>query len=190
VDIYDSAIDKKPIDDPDDDERPFCPLKISSDRVLSFQSLSKRSGLTGYRAGFVAGDAEIIKGFLRARANFGVGQPDFVQAAATVAWNDDEHVRERREIFTQRIALAAPVFKELGLLDEAPKAGLYLWTKIPSAFGSGDVRFCVALAEHGVICSPSSWLSEGIKGWVRFAMVPETSVMAEALTVIKDYIES
>jgi aspartate/methionine/tyrosine aminotransferase len=190
VDNYDSAIDKKPVDDPNDDERPFCPLKISSDRVLTFQSLSKRSGITGYRAGFVAGDADIIKGYLRARANFGVGQPEFVQRAATVAWSDDEHVRERREIFTRRIAQAAPVFQELGLLDEAPKAGIYLWVRIPEAFGTGDVRFCLGLAEHGVICSPSSWLSESIKGWARFALVPETEVMEEALHVIKEYILS
>lgn len=190
IDNYDAAIDKKPVDDPNDDERPFCPLKISSDRVLTFQSLSKRSGITGYRAGFVAGDADIVKGYLRARANFGVGQPEFVQRAATVAWSDDEHVRERREIFTQRIAQAAPVFQELGLLDEVPKAGIYLWVRIPEAFGTGDVRFCLGLAEHGVICSPSSWLSESIKGWARFALVPETEVMEEALHVIKDYILS
>lgn len=190
IDIYDSAIDKKPVDDPLQDERPFCPLQLTHDRVLTFMSLSKRSGMTGYRAGFIAGDPDIIKPVLRARANFGVGQPDFVQQSAVVAWNDDEHVRERRQIFTQRIAAAAPVFQELGLLDEAPKATFYLWVRIPKAFGTGDVRFCLNLAEHGVICSPSSWLSESIKGYARFALVPDEESTAEALQVIKDYINS
>ena len=111
IDIYDSAIDKQPLDDSKNDARPMCPLQLSHDRVLTFMSLSKRSGLTGYRAGFIAGDPEMISALLKARANFGVGSPDFVSAAAVVAWNDDEHVRQRREIFTHRIKLAAPILQ-------------------------------------------------------------------------------
>lgn len=190
VDIYDAAIDLKPVEDTKDDERPFCPLQLTSDRVLTFMSLSKRSGMTGYRAGFIAGDADIVKAVLRARANFGVGQPDFVQQAAVVAWSDDEHVRERRKVFTHRIAQAVPTFQELGLLDKAPNATFYLWVKIPQVFGTADVRFCLGLAEHGVICSPSSWLSESIKGWARFALVPDDASTLEALQVIKDYVNS
>lgn len=190
VDIYDSAIDKQPIDDPKLDQRPFCPLQITSDRVLSFMSLSKRSGMTGYRAGFIAGDPEILKPVLKARANFGVGQPEFVQHAAVVAWNDDEHVRQRRQIFTERIARAAPTFQELGLLQDPPKATFYLWVKIPQVFGTADVRFCLGLAEHGIICSPSSWLSESIKGYARFALVPDDASTDEALQIIKDYVNN
>jgi succinyldiaminopimelate transaminase len=190
VDIYDAAIDRQPLDDPKADARPLCPLALSTDRVLTFMSLSKRSGMTGYRAGFIAGDPDIIQPMLRARANFGVGSPDFVTAGAVVAWGDDEHVHERRKIFTDRINLAAPVFRELGMLEESPTATFYLWTKIPAAFGSGDVRFCLNLAEQGVICSPSSWLSESIKGYARFALVPNEEATREALAVIKDYINS
>jgi succinyldiaminopimelate transaminase len=190
IDIYNSEIDNKPVENDEEDERPACPLQFSSDRVLTFQSLSKRSGMTGYRSGFIAGDSDIVKGILKARANFGVGSPDFISSAAVAAWNDDEHVRERRKIFTNRIKMAAPVFQELGLLEKAPDATFYLWTKIPQVFGTGDVRYCLGLAEHGVICSPSSWLSESIKGYARFALVPEEESLAEALQVIKDYINS
>ena len=168
----------------------MCPLQLSSDRVLTFMSLSKRSGMTGYRAGFVAGDHDIIKAFLRARANFGVGQPEFVQKAAVVAWDDDEHVHERRKIFTSRIKVAAPVFQNLGMLSEVPKAAFYLWVKIPRAFGTGDVQFALGLAERGVICSPSSWLSESIKGYARFALVPDVEPTLAALDIIKDYINN
>ncbi len=188
IDIYDSALDSKPVEDPNDDERPICPLQISSDRVLTFMSLSKRSGMTGYRSGLIAGDPEIVQALLKARANFGVGSPGFVDAAAVVAWNDDEHVRERRKIFTQRIATVAPVFQKLGLLDEIPKATFYLWTKVPGAFGNGDVRYALTLAEHGIIASPSSWLSEGVKGFCRFALVPGDVETAEAMTIISDFV--
>ncbi len=191
IDIYDAAIDLQPLGEGGGvDHRPMCPLQLSSDRVLTFMSLSKRSGMTGYRAGFVAGDQDIIKAFLRARANFGVGQPEFVQKAAVVAWDDDEHVRERRKIFTSRIKAAAPVFQDLGMLSEVPKAAFYLWVKIPRAFGAGDVQFALGLAERGVICSPSSWLSESIKGYARFALVPDVEPTLAALDIIKDYINN
>ena len=191
IDIYDAAIDLQPLGEGGGlDHRPMCPLQLSSDRVLTFMSLSKRSGMTGYRAGFVAGDHDIIKAFLRARANFGVGQPEFVQKAAVVAWDDDEHVRERRKIFTSRIKAAAPVFQNLGMLSEVPKAAFYLWVKIPRAFGTGDVQFALGLAERGVICSPSSWLSESIKGYARFALVPDVEPTLAALDIIKDYINN
>lgn len=190
VDIYDSKLDKKPVDDWRTDERPMTPLQLSSDRVLTFMSLSKRSGMTGYRAGFIAGDQDLVRGLLKARANFGVGQPTFIQQAAIVAWNDDEHVHARREIFTKRIAAAAPVFQKLGLLDQAPQAAFYLWVKIPKVFGSGDVRFCLNIADLGIISSPSSWLSESVKGWARFALVPEVEETTQALKILEDYVLS
>jgi succinyldiaminopimelate transaminase len=190
VDIYDSTIDKKPMDDWKQDERPMTPLQLSSDRVLTFMSLSKRSGMTGYRAGFIAGDKDLVKSLLKARANFGVGQPTFVQEAATVAWNDDEHVRVRREIFSERIKAAVPTFQKLGLLDKAPQATFYLWTKIPSVFGGGDVRFCLNIADLGIISSPSSWLSESVKGWARFALVPGVEETREALKIFEEYVLS
>ena len=190
VDIYDSKIDNQPVEDSKDDQRPMCPLQLSHDRVLTFMSLSKRSGMTGYRSGLIAGDPELVSHILKARANFGVGSPGFVDAAAVVAWNDDEHVRERRKIFTHRIDMAAPIFQSLGLLDEAPKATFYLWTKVPGVFGTADVRYCLTLAEHGVICSPSQWLSESVKGYVRFALVPGDEATQEALGIVRDFINN
>ena len=188
VDIYDTAIDEALAKNPNDDRRPICPLQLSSDRVLTFMSLSKRSGMTGFRSGMVAGDKKILDKVVNARANFGVGSPDFVQAGAIVAWNDDTHVDERRKIFAKRMANFAPLLRELGMIDEIPPATFYLWAKIPSKFGDDDIKFALKLAEQGVICSPSQWLSEGIRGHVRFALVPEDSRMMEAMSTIKNFV--
>ena len=188
VDIYDIDLDNKYNANPNNDLRPICPLSISSDRVLTFMSLSKRSGLTGYRAGLVAGDARIIDSFLKARANFGVGSPDFIQHGAVVAWNDDQHVEERRKIFTHRINLVAPTFQNLGLIKSAPQAAFYLWCEIPQKFGDDDVKFCLSLAEQGIITSPSQWLSEGMRGYVRFALVPEDKPTLEAMEILKKFL--
>src|SRR5947208_2423984 len=83
-------------------------LQVTQTGVLSVGSLSKRSGMTGYRSGYIAGDAQVITSLKRARPNFGVASPNFVQAAATAAWSDDAHVAERRAIFAaKRDRLAA-----------------------------------------------------------------------------------
>jgi aspartate/methionine/tyrosine aminotransferase len=136
----------------------------------------------------IAGDARIVNAILQARANFGVGSPDFVQAAATVAWADESHVEERRKIFTHRLKLAAPYLQKLGLMDSMPEAAFYLWCKIPSSYEGDDVKFILALAERGIITSPSSWLSEGMKGYFRLAMVPDDAATVEAMEILSKFV--
>jgi succinyldiaminopimelate transaminase len=190
VDIYNAQLDQSVYSDPRRDARPITPLQLSSDRVLSFMSLSKRSGLTGYRSGMIAGDARIVSGILQARANFGVGSPDFIQSAAAVAWSDDSHVAERRRIFTHRLKLASPYLQKLGLLEAMPDAAFYLWCKIPESFKGDDVKFILALAERGIITSPSSWLSEGMGGYFRLAMVPDDGPTIEAMEILTEFVKT
>lgn len=192
VDIYNPELEFNNSTKLELDKRPLNPLQISTDRVLSFMSLSKRSGITGYRSGMLAGDSRLIGGILRARANFGVGSPDFVQASALVAWNDDAHVAERRKIFTHRMNLVGPIIQEMGLIDYIPQATFYLWCRLPEAFkrknGDNDIKFVMDLAELGVITSPSQWLSEGIKGYFRFALVPDDKSTLEAIAILKKFV--
>ncbi len=184
VDIYHPSYDTAA----KESARPINPLSLYYKNVISFMSLSKRSGLTGYRSGFMVGDKDLMEPILRARANFGVGSPDVIQKGAIVAWNDESHVIERRRIFAERMDLAGSRFKKFGLIDDVPEATFYLWCRIPSKWGNDDVKFCLDLAKEGVISSPSQWLSEGIKGYVRFALVPEKNDMLGALDIVEKFI--
>ncbi len=181
VDIYHPKISHE--------HRPATPLEISRDGVLCFYSLSKRSGLTGYRSGFMAGDREFMRAHVHARSNFGLGGPGFVQAAAIVAWNDDEHVAERRRIFADRIDVAVPPLRDLGMLDRGPEATFYLWCKVPKSFAGNDIQFALKLAEAGVLATPSTWLSEDMKGFIRFALVPGFDETREAFNIVKEVTE-
>lgn len=189
VDIYNSNLDATIDSNPKTDKRPLTPLQFGSDRILTFMSLSKRSGLTGYRSGMIAGDARIVNSIVQARANFGVGSPDFIQAGATVAWADESHVAERRKIFSHRLNLAGPYLQNLGLLESMPEAAFYLWCKVPKSFQNQDVKFILALAEEGIITSPSSWLSEGMTGYFRLAMVPDDASTVQAMEKLKQFIQ-
>lgn len=170
-------------------EKPHSPLQFSQDRVLTVMSLSKRSGLTGFRSGFIAGDINIITPLAKARANFGLGQPEFIQHASAVAWNDESHVDERREIFKDRVNIAGSALLELGLIDKIPEGTFYIWCRVPDIFNGDDINFCLELAKKGIICSPSTWLAEGrINGYFRLALVPDIQETKEALNILKEFI--
>lgn len=167
------------------------PLSLSqfqSKQVLSFFSLSKRSGLTGYRSGFILGAKELIQPLAKARANFGVGTPDFIQKAAILAWQDEDHVAQRREIFAERMQLMGAFLKKHQMIQEIPSSTFYLWAKVPDQWRGDDVGFSLKLAEQGVIVSPSSWLSEGHHSYIRFAMVPGTEDIQKAMALMEPII--
>ncbi len=186
TDIWDAAWDKDP--GTNRHQLPINPIVYTHKNIISFMSLSKRSGMTGYRSGFMVGDTSIMKPLRMARANFGVATPSFVQAASVVAWNDDTHVAERRRIFSERIDLAMPTLLRLGIIRHKPDATFYLWCKIPNAWDQDDVKFCLELSEQGVITSPSQWISEGIKGYFRFALVPEKAETLTAMNIVEKFI--
>lgn len=169
-------------------ELPHSILEFDSEKSIAFFSLSKRSGMTGYRCGFMAGAPTILEKHAVARANFGVAVPDFVQHAAIAAWSDDTHVADRRKIFADRLQLMANGLKSVGLEVQIPNATFYLWVKVPPSYRNDDVEFALKLAEEGVITSPSSWLSEEVFGYVRFAMVPGETEIEKAIAIVKNFV--
>jgi succinyldiaminopimelate transaminase len=154
----------------DDCPPPPSALEVGREGVLVFHSCSKRSGMTGYRSGFVAGDATLIAAFRRWRAAMGVASPAFVEAAGAAAWADDVHAAERRAIFAAKKRLLAEGLAQLGVTVEASDAGLYLWARVP---GDGDAdRYATRCLERGLVISPGPFFGAGGEGRFRLALVP------------------
>ncbi|MEN8113730.1 MAG: aminotransferase class I/II-fold pyridoxal phosphate-dependent enzyme, partial [Actinomycetota bacterium] len=112
---------------------PMSALQVAgegSPGVLSYLSLSKRSGMTGYRSGAIVGDAEAIAALKALRSTTGTASPEFVQGAAIAAWSDDGHAAERRAIFSEKRRVLKAAFDELGYETVGSRAGLYLWIKV------------------------------------------------------------
>lgn len=164
---------------------PIHPLELATEGIISFMSLSKRSGLTGYRSGFMIGSTPMMNKLKKARANFGVATPIFIQEAATKAWSDDSHVVERRKKFNQRLNYTYKKMTEMGFGIQPPRATFYLWCKIPGY--DDDISFCKELAQEGIIVSPSSWLSSNQKGFIRLALVPELAEIKDAMTILESF---
>jgi succinyldiaminopimelate transaminase len=161
------------------DEPPPGLLQVTQHGVLSFGSLSKRSGMTGYRSGYIAGDASVIGALKRARPNFGVGSQDFVQIAASVAWGDDAHVAERRGIFRAKRDRLATYLTSRGYQVSGSRGAIYLWVKVPTP--RNRERFFATLLEHGIVVSPGESFGAGGEGYFRLALVPTLEQIEHAI---------
>ncbi len=163
-------------------EPPPSILQVGKERAIAFHSLSKRSGMTGYRSGFVAGDSEIIRTYLKYRSSFGVASPDFIQQAAREAWKDERHVEERRRIFAAKREIFKKLFKELNLQFLEPEATFYFWVKAPGRSGE---TYALHLLKFGIVVSPGEFFGEGGKGFFRIALVPTLKECEEAAKIWK-----
>ena len=142
---------------------------------LVFHSLSKRSNLPGLRSGFVAGDADLISQFTRYRTYHGCAMPPHHQVASTVAWRDEEHVRNNRRLYRAKFAAVIPLLKPHLELPE-PDAGFYLWPAVPG----DDAVFARRLIERcNVAVLPGQYLGREVNGCnpgagrIRMALVAE-----------------
>jgi len=140
--------------------------------TLAVLSLSKRSGMTGYRSGAIVGDAALIARLRTLREDTGTASPDFVQAAARAAWADDAHVAERRAIFAAKRDVVLAGLERCGLRWSGSQATFYVWVEVP---GGDDLAYATALLEAGLVVTPGRAFGAGGDGWVRLALVPELS---------------
>jgi LL-diaminopimelate aminotransferase len=156
-------------------------LEVSRERTLAFVSLSKRSGMTGYRSAMMAGDPELIAALKKLRPSIGVASPSFIQKAATAAWQDDRHVQERNLAFAEKRALFTDFFRRADLRTLPTHAGLYLWVEAPEAYDSNDEAYALRLLDEGIIIAPGSSFGPGGKGFFRVALVPSLEECCRAI---------
>jgi len=131
--------------------------------LVVFSSLSKRSNVPGMRSGFVAGDPDVLKKFLLYRTYCGGAMSPTIQAASCVAWNDEAHVQDNRNLYKEKFNLITPLLKQV--MDvELPDAGFYLWADVRSS-GLSDTEFARGLyAEYNVTVLPGSYLARDAHG--------------------------
>lgn len=165
-----------------DDSPPASILEVAgpgTPGVLSFLSLSKRSGMTGYRSAAIVGDPEAVALVASLRTSTGTAPPEFTQAAAVVAWSDDQHAAERREIFQSKRKVLRAAFEAAGLEVVASRAGLYLWVRV-----GDDIEATSRLLDEGVVVSPGRAFGSGGEGYIRLALVPSLEECAAAAEAV------
>lgn len=144
-------------------------LRNGTDGLVAVHSLSKRSNLAGARAGFYAGDAELVRYLSEVRKHIGLMVPGPVQAAAVAAFADDAHVEEQRERYRARLQRMIRLLAAIGIEATMPAGGFYLWVAAPGGDAWGLTR---ELAEKaGVLVAPGEFYGPAGAGHVRIAVV-------------------
>lgn len=162
-------------------EPPPSVLEVTTKGVLAFHSCSKRSGMTAYRSGFIAGDREVLKVYSDYRNTLGVATPIYTQRAATAAWSDDQHAHDRRQIFKRKRDQFKGFLQELGLKVTPSDATFYLWIETPS--GISGAKYAQALLEDGIVVSPGEFFGGSQTNYIRVALVPSLEDCARAAEV-------
>jgi succinyldiaminopimelate transaminase len=137
--------------------------------VVAVHSLSKRSNLAGVRAGFYAGDPDLVHYLSEVRKHAGFMVPGPVQAAAVAAFGDDAHVDEQRDRYARRLALMVDALIAAGIACPAPAGAFYLWAPAPN--GDAWALAHRLAAEGGAIVAPGELYGTAGADHVRIAVV-------------------
>jgi succinyldiaminopimelate transaminase len=138
----------------------------SHEGLLAVFSLSKRSNLAGYRAGFLAGDPALVSELLEVRKHLGMLVPRPVQDVMVAVLADTAHVEVQRERYAARRARLRPALEAAGFTIHHSEAGLYLW-----ATRGEDSRTTLAwLAERGILVAPGDFYGTAAAQFVRLAL--------------------
>jgi succinyldiaminopimelate transaminase len=144
-------------------------LRHGTDGLLAVHSLSKRSNMAGVRAGFYAGDGDLVRFLAEVRKHAGCMVPGPVQAAAVAAWADDAHVDAQRDVYRRRLARLVDVLAAVGADAAMPAGGFYLWAAAPG--GEAWALAGVLAEQGGAIVTPGETFGPDGAGFVRVAAV-------------------
>ncbi len=145
--------------------------------TLAVHSLSKRSNLAGYRAGFVAGCSDLVGEILEARKHAGLIPPAPVQHAMAVALGDDAHVRSQKSVYGARRDRLAAALATAGFRVDESRAGLYLW----ATRGEDCWATVSALADRGILVTPGVFYGEAGRDHVRISLTATDERIAAAV---------
>lgn len=153
--------------------------------IVSINTLSKRSSMTGYRSGFAAGDPELIGALKRLRPAVGVTPQEFVQRASMAAWGDERHVEDNRARYAAKRRVFLDLFARRGVRVAGSRATFYLWVEVPG--GQPSAGFAYGLLDRaGVVVAPGAFFGPEGEGYVRMAMVPALAECERAAAILDD----
>jgi LL-diaminopimelate aminotransferase len=153
--------------------------------AIEFHSLSKTHSMTGWRVGFVVGNATLIGGLGTVKTNVDSGVFQAVQEAAITALEGSEDkVHEYCAIYKERRDQMVQALRAIGLSCEVPHATFYLWAEVPKGYTSASFTERV-LKETGVVVTPGSGFGKSGEGYVRFSLTVPGERLSEAVGRIK-----
>jgi LL-diaminopimelate aminotransferase len=165
-----------------DDARPpsFLGAPGSMDVGAEIFSLSKGWNMTGWRVGWIAGNAEVVERYRRLKTNLDSGMFDALQLAGVAALTSArDFPREMSDIYRRRRDLMVDALAEAGLPSSPPRATPYIWTRVPESHDSASFAELV-LEQAAVVVSPGSSFGRAGEGFVRISLTVADGRLTEA----------
>ncbi len=153
----------------------------AKDIGIEFHSLSKTYNMTGWRIGMAVGNARVVDALFRFKSNLDSGIPQAIQMAAIEALTgSQEYITERNTIYQQRRDRLVEALNRIGVPAVAPKAGFYIWAKVPNGFTS--IGFTKELLDKtGVAVTPGVGYGSAGEGYIRLSITLPDDQLEEGI---------
>jgi succinyldiaminopimelate transaminase len=162
-------------------DEPVSALQVADrTNVVVFNTLSKRSSMTGYRCGFVCAPRDVADALRGFRPSLGTVPQEFVQRAGIAALGDEDHVADVRADYRRKRETLLPVLEEKGLRSAGGDATFFLWLAVEGA----SEAFALRLLEHGILVAPGAFFGPSGEGYVRMALVPSQADCERAAEIL------
>jgi acetylornithine aminotransferase len=165
------------------DEPPVSALQVADrSHVAVFNTLSKRSSMTGYRSGFVCAPEPVAHALRTYRPSVGTAPQEFVQRASVAAWHDEGHVQDVREVYRRKREILLPALEAAGMRLAGSEATFFLWLAVD---GSSEA-YARQLLESGLLVAPGAFFGPAGEGYVRIALVPTQEECERAAKILRE----
>ncbi len=162
----------------------FMEIPGAKDVGVEFGSFSKSYNMAGWRVGYCVGNAKIIEGLGRIKGYYDYGIFSPIQIAGIVAMRDcEDDIANQVKLYQSRRDVMCEGLERLGWPVERPKAGMFVWVKIPEPWcRMGSVKFAIEMMERAnVAVTPGAGFGEEGDGYLRLALVENENRIRQAL---------
>lgn len=164
----------------------FLEVEGAKEVGIEFHSLSKTYNMTGWRIGWAAGNAEVIKALATLKSNLDSGVFQAIQYAGIAALEGPQDCIEKmKAVYQERRDIAVAGLRSLGWDGSLPRATFYMWVRVPDGYDS--TQFAEVLLEKaGVVVTPGVGYGERGEGYFRIALTVDKQQLEEAFKRIRD----
>jgi len=164
-------------------DEPVSALQVGDrTNLVVFNTLSKRSSMTGMRCGFVCAPRDVSDALRAFRPSVGTAPQEFVQWAGVAALSDETHVEAVRAVYRRKRDTLLPLLESKGLRIAGGDATFFLWL----AVGGPSEGFARRLLDAGILVAPGSFFGADGEGCVRMALVPGQAECERAAAILED----
>ena len=159
----------------------------AKDIAVELYSMSKGFSMAGWRVAFMVGNEILVKNLVHLKSYLDYGLFTPIQVASIKALDGDySFVEKNRDIYKKRRDVLVKGLNDMGWHVKPPKAGMFVWAKIPSSINMNSLDFSMyLLKEAKVAVSPGVGFGEMGEGYVRFALVENEKRIRQAIKNMK-----